>query len=160
MNKVFGKISDFAPIKEDSSRIVISYGREQADEEHATWREIYLYKKQLSQVTLADVKKAVIDDINARVKNAIISGFVFNEKPVWLSEENQLNFAQAVAPVAMKVGEEENGTPVYISFETQADVTEFVNACIAWKMNCLSAGWAEKDAIDWAPYEEQFAAAE
>ena len=111
------------------------------------------YKKQLSQVTLADVKKAVIDDINARVKNAIISGFVFNEKPVWLSEENQLNFAQAVAPVAMKVGEQENGTPVYISFETQADVTEFVNACIAWKMNCLSAGWAEKDAIDWTPYE-------
>lgn len=160
MNKVFGKISDFAPIKEDASRIVISYGREQADEEHATWREIYLYKKQLSQVTLADVKKAVIDDINARVKNAIISGFVFNEKPVWLSEENQLNFAQAVAPVTLKVGEKEDGTPAYITFTTAEGVKAFSDACTQWKQQCLSAGYAEKDSIDWAPYEDHFTAAE
>ena len=59
MNKVFGKKTDFAPIKEDASRVIICYGYEEVDEENATWVEIYIYKKQISQITLDDVKKAV-----------------------------------------------------------------------------------------------------
>ena len=76
MNKVFGKQTDFAPIREDASRVIISYGYEIVDEENATWIEIYLYKKQISQVSLTDVKEAIIADINARTDEKILTGFV------------------------------------------------------------------------------------
>jgi len=30
----------------------------------------------------------------------------------------------------------------------------FVEACVQWKQQCLSDGWAEKDGMDWEPYEQ------
>lgn len=161
MNKVQGKQSTFAPIKQDASRIIICYGCKAVENsDNATWREIYLYKKQQNALTLDDVKTSILADINDRVKTAIVSGFVWNNKPVWLSEENQLNFSQAVAPVTLKIGEDEDGTPVYETFDTQDAVKAFADACSQWKQQCLTDGWAEKDAIDWAPYEALFPKAE
>ena len=156
MNNVFGNIKDFSPIKEDKSRIVISYGYEKVDKTNATWYEVYLYKKQMSQLTLADVKEVIIGDIDERTKTAIIGGFKWQEKPVWLSIENQLNFSQATAPVTLKIGEQEDGTPVYHTFETQQDIADFCTAYTQWTQQQRESGWQEKDGIDWTPYEEYF----
>ena len=156
MNNVFGNIKDFSPIKEDKSRIVISYGYEKVDKNNATWYEVYLYKKQMSQLTLADVKEVIIGDIDERTKTAIIGGFKWQEKPVWLSIENQLNFSQATAPITLKIGEQEDGTPVYHTFETQQDIADFCTACTQWTQQQRESGWQEKDGIDWTPYEEYF----
>ena len=90
------------------------------------------------------------------MKALIIGGFVWNGKPVWLSEENQMNFAQAVVPATFKIGEDANGDPIYQDFDTKTELKNFVEACVAWKQQCLSAGWAEKDSIDWTPYAEAF----
>lgn len=172
MNKVFGKQTDFAPIREDASRVIISYGYEIVDEENATWIEIYLYKKQISQVSLADVKDAIIGDINARTTECIISGFDYTVKhggqagtavKVWLSKENQSDFhamhqqaGDLTFPLRYKIGELDNDTPVYEEF---ADASEMHAICVATTnhvLACQQAGWEEKDGIDWEPYEALF----
>ena len=156
MNKVNGKKTSFAPIREDGSRITICYGLKKLSGDLYEWFEVYLPKKQLSQLTFADVKAAIIADIDERVKAQIIGGMVWNDKPVWLSEENQLNFSQAVVPATLKIGEQEDGTPIYETFDTKTDIKAFNEACTLWKQQCLSEGYSEKDAIDWSPYETFF----
>ena len=156
MNKVNGKKTSFAPIREDGSRIAICYGLNKLSKDLYEWYEVYLPKKQTAQLTFAVVKQAIMSDINDKVRTAIISGFVWNDKPVWFSEENQLNFSQAVVPVTLKIGEEEDGTPIYHQFNTAEDMKDFSDACNAWKQQCLAAGYAEKDGIDWTPYQQAF----
>lgn len=156
MNKVNGKKTSFAPIREDGTRIAICYGKKEITKELYEWYEVYLPKKQLSQLTLQVVKDAILNDINERVREQIIGGFVWNEKPVWLSEENQLNFGQAVVPVTLKIGEDSEGKAVFEVFTTQAQLNSFFNVCMAWKQQCLQDGWNEKDNFDWSPYEDYF----
>jgi hypothetical protein len=67
------------------------------------------------------------DYYNKQTDYKIVSGFKWKEKPVWLSSENQFNFKAAYdlakqtdganLPVMFKIGEE-NGDPVYYTFET------------------------------------------
>lgn len=156
MNRYNGKQEDFSYIRDEGSRITVGYGLKEAENGLYEWYEVYFYKKQTSQISLDVVKGAIISDINERVKNKIIGGFVWNDKPVWLSEENQMNFAQAVVPATFKIGEQADGTPIYQEFNTKTELKNFVEACVQWKQTCLSDGWAEKDAIDWAPYKELF----
>ena len=154
MNKVNGKKTSFAPIREDGSRITICYGLKKLSGKLYEWLEVYMPKKQLSQLTFADVKAAIIADIDERVKAQIIGGMTWGGKPVWYSIENQLNFTNATAPVTLKIGEQADGTPIYQDFNTKTELKNFVEACVAWKQQCLSAGWAEKDSMDWTPYAE------
>ncbi len=156
MNKVNGKKTSFAPIREDGSRITICYGLNKLSGDLYEWLEVYLPKKQLSQLTLSDVKAAIIDDIDERVKAQIIGGMVWNGKPVWYSIENQLNFTNATAPVTLKIGEQEDGTAVYEDFVDAEHLAAFCTCCNNHKQNTLAAGWQEKDGIDWAPYEDYF----
>ena len=156
MNKVNGKKTSFAPIREDGSRITICYGLKKLSGKLYEWLEVYLPKKQLPQLTFADVKAAIIADIDERVKAQIIGGMTWNGKSVWYSIENQLNFTNATAPVTLKIGEQENGTAIYEDFDAEEKLTDFRTACNAHKQEALSAGWQEKDGIDWAPYEDYF----
>lgn len=156
--KVNGLKTDFAPMRNDGTQIVICYGLKQVEGELYEWHEIYLPKTQNATLSLDIVKTAILNDINSRVKTAIISGFVWNEKPVWLSEENQLNFSQAVVPATLKIGEQEDGSPIYETFDTKTTLKAFNDACSLWRQQCLSEGYSEKDAIDWTPYEALFPA--
>lgn len=153
-NKYCGNVSDYAPVSEDQSRVVIMYGLNvKEDGESAEWYQLNFYKKQ-GRPSFEAVKAAILNDIDERVKAQIIGGLTWNEKPVWLSVENQLNFSQAVAPVTLKIGEQPDGTPIYQEFATKAELKAFNDACNRHKMEQLNAGWAEKDAIDWTPYAE------
>ena len=143
----------FVPVRQDASQVIVSYEKVADGKKNAFWYEVYFNKKRNAKPTIEQVKQAVFADINAQVKEKIVSGFVWNEIPVWLSEENQMNFAQAVVPATFKIGEQD-GTPVYLTFETQEDMKAFSDACTQWKQQCLQEGWHRKDAIDWTPYEE------
>ena len=170
-NKYCGNVSDYAPVSEDQSRVVIMYGLKE-DGDKAEWYEVVFYKKQ-GKPDLEAVKKAVIADINAHTDEKILNGFPWailhgdnagETVNVWLSEENQRNFseAQRVAamteganlPLQVKVSEGADGVPVYDSFETIEEITNFYLAGVQFIDVCLKAGWAEKDSIDWAPYEQ------
>ena len=152
-NKYCGNVADFQPVSEDQSRVVVMYGLNQTEGEMAEWRQIEFYKKQ-GRPSFEQVKAAIIADINARITEQIIGGMTFEDKPVWLSIENQINFTTATAPCRLKIGEETDGTPVYHDFETKAQLKAFNDACLAWKNECLEAGRAEKEGIDWTPYAE------
>jgi len=176
MNKVFGKKTDFAPVKEDASRVIICYGYQEVDEENATWIEIYIYKKQVSQVTLEDVKKAIIADIDSQTDEKILTGFIWTdndgvERHVWLSKENQSNYSEAqrladkkgsknYTPKTFKISESEDKKAYYRTFETLADLNEFYYAVYDYIEQCLGEGWQQKDAIDFGPYEAFFKAVE
>ena len=82
MNKVNGKKTSFAPIREDGSRITICYGLNKLNGDLYEWYEVYLPKKQMSQLTFADVKDAIIQDINHRTDAKILSGMVWKGNPV------------------------------------------------------------------------------
>lgn len=151
-NKYCGNVSDYAPVSEDQSRVVIMYGlKEEGDK--AEWYQLDFYKKQ-GKPSFEKVKAVIIADINERITAKIVGGMTFEDKPVWLSIENQINFTTATAPCRLKIGEEEDGTPVYHDFETKAQLKSFNDACLAWKNEQLEAGRAEKEGIDWTPYSE------
>lgn len=125
--------------------------------------------------TIAEVKDFVQSVVNAKTSALIIAGFDYKVKhgkqkgtkvKVWLSKENQEDFHAMhqnsdglTFPVRYKVGEID-GTPVYEEF---ADVEEMHAVCVSTTnhvLACQQAGWAEKDAIDWTPYEEALEAME
>ena len=172
MNKVNGKKASFAPIREDGSRITICYGLKKLSGDLYEWYEVYLPKKQTSQLSLQTVKDSIIGDINARTDEKIVSGLVWTPQaggdaiPVWLSTENQFNFKSAydlavqkqgaTLPVTFKMGEHADGTPVYHTFETMEDSTDFYTAAVNHIHQSVADGWLEKDSIDWSPYEAFF----
>lgn len=184
MNKVQGLISEFAPIRTEGTRIVISYGLEAIDEEKATWIEVYLPKKQNPQLTIDMVKEAIIADIDAQTDGKILCGYEWTilhgdpEKPkkqrligetvkVWLSRENQDNFKEAhrlacidatkVIPIKFKINEDENRKAIYENFESFEELNDFYLGAFAYiKQNCLDSGWHTKDGIDFGPYEAFF----
>lgn len=125
MNKVSAPKECFFPLREDDSRIIISYDFVEG-EPLCTWYEIYIPKKQKQSVSFNEVCDAIIEDINHRTDEKILSGFVWTcqkgedkdkEFNVWLSTENQFNFKAAYdlavqtqgqsLPVKFKMGEKE-----------------------------------------------------
>ena len=161
-----GTLADFSLIREDGSRIVIGYGLKEAGNGLYEWYEVYLYKKQTAQVSFEMVKETVIKDIDAKTDAKILNGYPFTpdgaEEPiiVWLSKENQTNFSEAhrlqIVPVKFKMNETEDKEPIYHTFETFEELDRFYKGGVQYINQCLNEGWAEKDSIDWAPYEALF----
>lgn len=163
MNKKYGILEDFALVRKDISRTVIGYGlTPETDGEHYTWYDVVIYKKVVSDPNIEQVKSAVEGDINARTDKKILSGFVWNGKPVWLSSENQFNYKAAYdlaaqtdgasLPVKFKLGEDEEGNPVYHTFTSLNAFTDFYTKAIGYINQCLNDGWNEKDSINWEEY--------
>lgn len=153
MAKMCGNGADFALVKQERSRTIVGYELKQIEgSDLSEWHEVYFPRKVVDLPSIEQVREAVEADINAQVKSKIIGGFVWNGNPVWLSEENQMNFALAVVPVTLKIGEQADGSPIYETFTTDADMKAFSDACTQWKQQQLSAGWDRKDAIDWDLY--------
>ncbi len=164
-----GTKADFALIREERGRIVIGYGLKKiTGSKLYEWYEIYVPKAQINQLSLQDVKDAIIKDIDAHTDEKILNGYPFTpdgaEEPiiVWLSKENQTNFSEAqrlqIIPVKFKLNETEDKQPIYHTFETVEELDRFYLGGVQYINQCLNEGWAEKDGIDWAPYEALFPA--
>lgn len=167
MNKMNGKKSDFALMRTEGTQIIIGYGLKKITGTNLyEWYEIYLAKKKINNLTLQMVKDAIIKDIDARTDAKILNGYPFTpdgaEEPiiVWLSKENQTNFSEAhrlqIVPVKFKLNETEDKEPIYHTFETFEELDSFYKGGVQYINQCLNEGWAEKDGIDWAPYEALF----
>lgn len=164
-----GTKADFALIREERGRIVIGYGLKKiTGSKLYEWYEIYVSKAQINQLSLQDVKDAIIKDIDDRTDAKILNGYPFTpdgaEDPiiVWLSKESQTNFSEAqrlqIIPVKFKLNETEDKQPIYHTFETVEELDRFYLCGVQYINQCLNEGWAEKDSIDWAPYEALFPA--
>lgn len=163
MSKVYGNIAQYAPVREEPRRTVAAYGMQpEADGTNATWHEVCFYHKRDGKPTLESIKKAITADIDARTTDRIRSTFTWNQKPVWLSIENQMDWKAAYdralqsdganLPLKFKLGEQPDGTPVYHTFTSVNAFGDFHAAYLQHIQQCLADGYAEKDGIDWPPY--------
>jgi len=111
----------------------------------------YRWKKEYDhRPTLAEIKADIETLVNEKVSKKILEGMEYEGISVWLSSENQLNFMSAVSvPVRFKVGETAEGQPVYKTFETEEALTTFQLAVSTHINKCQTAGWAEKDGVDY-----------
>lgn len=163
MSRMNGPKECFVPIREDASQVIVSYEKVADGKKNAYWHEVYFWKKRTSKPTIEQIKKAVYDDINRQTDEKILTGFVWNDMPVYLSDENQRNFSEAqriamfmpdsILPVTFKLGEDADGNPVYHEFTTAEELTGFYLQAVAFINQTLAEGWQRKDGIDWAPYE-------
>jgi len=100
----------------------------------------------------------VISRINARTDRRILDGFEWHGIKVWLSSENQFNFKAAydiavqtggaTLPVRFKLGEDNNGSPVYHVFGDMDEFTDFYTKALSYIVNVLNEGWEEKDSVN------------
>lgn len=185
MNKVFGTKECFIPIRDDETRIVISYDYvEESDGINATWWEIYINKVDKKSVGVNDVKDAILKDIDARtdykIENDLVwTSFEHEDIPVRLDAENKFNFKAsydlavqtngANLPITFKMSEVEieiepkgddiptwEKKPVYHTFKTMDEANDFYMKAMTFIQNCYTDGWNKKDNFDWSPYEELF----
>lgn len=169
MSKVFGLTERYAPLREETTRIVARYGKEQYDDKNSTWYEVYFNKNQYPVVTLQDIKTAIIADINVGTTERITQGFPYTikhgaqqgtEVNVWLSKENQSDFHAMhqnvdglTFPVRYKVGEDTEGNPVYEEFADREEIHAICQATAVHVLTCQQQGWKMKDSIDWNVYD-------
>lgn len=168
MNKVFGRKECFVPVREDESRVIVSYDyQEEADGVNATWFEIYFYKKVDGKPSLERIKAAIVKDIDARTDYNSECGYVWKEKPVKLNWENRNNFKavhdaaamypeQVKFPKLFKLSDGEDGNAVYHQFESMQELAEFYLGGMGWIEQCVEEGFIKKDSFDWTPYEDYF----
>lgn len=131
---------------------------EEEDDVVSFFETDYISKK----LRLADIKNAILDAINKDVDQKILSGFTWKDMPVWLSTENQFNYKAAydlavmaqgkTLPVVFKFGTVD--TPVYYTFDTLEDISDFYLSAMAYISKTLEEGWKLKDSIDWSEYEK------
>lgn len=115
------------------------------------------YKGELSEQAL---KNLVNKFINSETDARILSGFRWNDIPVWLSSENQFNYKAAYdiavqtngtnLPVTFKLGTDDK--PVYHEFTTVEELGDFYMRAIAFITQVLAEGWAQKDSMDYSQY--------
>ncbi len=125
-----------------------------AEDAYCNWRKNYDHKPSVEELK-ADIHSL----INKATDEAILNGFSWNGKPVYLSIENQMNFKAAydlayqqggaTLPLKVKLGEDADGNPVYHTFQKLESFTDFYTKSVAHINACRTAGWAEKDSIDW-----------
>jgi hypothetical protein len=111
--------------------------------------------------SLEQIKSFILDAINKRTDEKIVSGFVWRDMTVWLSSENQFNYKAAYdlavqtgganLPTVFKFGDNEN--PIYHKFETVEELSDFYMKAMAYINEQLAIGWTKKDMIDWEKYK-------
>lgn len=122
----------------------------------------YNYRKYYDHEPTTDEIRSDIEAlINTETDESILNGWTWEGVPIYLSLTNQVNFASAYTvaeatdggnlPLTMKVGEVD-GEPQYVTFEDTATLQSFYTSMVEYISGCLSAGWAEKDAVDYSAY--------
>ena len=122
----------------------------------------FMEEEILYKPTLNQVKDIVLKGYNQTIDDKILSGFVWKDMQVWLSTENQFNYKAAYdlavmsqgksLPTVFKFGTTDN--PVYYSFGTLEDISDFYISAMSYINTCLAEGWKKKDSIDWNVYEQ------
>jgi hypothetical protein len=155
MNKIYGateRQDGLYLIGRNKWELIYGFGKDDDSAETG-----YNYRQRFTRKpTLDEIKSLIVATINADTEEKIVSGFVWDGKPVWLSSENQFNYKSAydlavqtggsILPVTFKFGTDDNVQ--YHTFNTLDELTSFYTACFGYVSQCLANGWAEKDALD------------
>ena len=119
MEKVFGATERHDQLLVfGTKRAVLIYGFGEENGQGFDYRQTFDHKP-----TEKEIRDIIIAQINANTDEKILTGFVWQDKKVWLSTENEFNFKAAydlavqsggmTLPVKFKLGEDSSGLPVY-----------------------------------------------
>jgi len=155
MEKVFGAtVRNDQLIVHGTGKAVLIYGYGEEDGQGFDYRHVFDHKP-----TKEELKNVIEEHINSMTDEKILTGYVWNGKPVWLSKESQFNFKAAYdlavqkdganLPVKFKLGEDENHKPVYHTFKSFSSLDDFYTSAITFINQTLNEGWAEKDNVDY-----------
>lgn len=121
----------------------------------------YMEEEFTHKPSFEEVKELILNWYNSTIDNKILSGFTWNNIPVWLSTENQFNYKAAFdlaaqtggqnLPITFKLGTTEE--PVYYTFSTFEELQNFYVASVSYIQNTLAEGWKAKDSINWEAYK-------
>ena len=99
-----------------------------------------------------EIQSTIANWYNKQTDLAILSGFVWNDMMIWLSQENQFNYKAAYdmavqtegksLPVTFKFGTDDE--PCYYEFNTMLDFTDFYSKALAYIQHTLAEGWSKK----------------
>lgn len=166
MNRISGSID--APLLECTNpkrhlwRIRWDYQKPSGDAEGTVAGQCTYMEHQFDhKPTLQEVTDIIHQWINDTVDSRILSGFKWDEAPVWLSIENQMNYKSAFdlavqskgdsLPVTFRFGSSQQ--PVYRSFFSLEDLTAFYVQMVHYIQEQLNWGWQQKDMFDYSRYQ-------
>lgn len=152
MEKVFGATERHdSLIVHRSGKTVLIFGYGEENEQGYDFRHTFEHKP-----TKEEVLAVIVSHVNEQTDLKILTGYEWNGKKVWLSSENQFNFKAAydvaiqtegaTLPIKFKLGEDENGLPVYHTFKSMNAFSDFYTNALSFIIGALNEGWAEKDA--------------
>ena len=156
--KVYGaEECEDALVKLRSNKYFVVFGLYSDDDGSYRWRKYYDHKP-----TLAEMKSDINALINSMTDATIINGFSWNGKPVYLSQENQINFKAAydlavqtegaILPIKFKLGEDSDGEPVYHTFTSLNAFSDFYTRAVSFITTALANGWEQKDSVDYTVF--------
>lgn len=162
MQKVYGspkRQDGVYKVGRNTYELIYGFGKDNDDDATGwNWRTRFNHRP-----TRDEIKSAIETLINTNTAQTILTGFSWNGKPVWLSAENQQNFQRAVTtatlsdganlPVKFKLGEDENGEPVYHTFTKIEPLTDFFNRMGEFIDSTLKSGYNEKDGVDYTLFD-------
>ena len=130
-------------------------------EERADGSASYMEENFQGKPPVDTIKSVVLNWYNDQTDREILSGFVHEGMPVWLSNENQFNYkvahdlavqtGGATLPVTFKFGTDDK--PRYRTFEKLEELTDFYTKAMRHIQNTLANGWKKKDAFDPEKYQ-------
>lgn len=160
--KSVGLESSYSTIKLKNGVLIVSYGKEAlVNEEQAQdasdenvvcfYQTVYRGKPSVSTII-----KDICDDIDTRAKDEIQNGFVYEDIPVYLSVENQLNFSSAYsiasigytfAPITLRLS-----TDNYKTFNSLDELRMFIIEYTEYIQYVLKKYWSIKDKLNTNDY--------
>lgn len=122
----------------------------------------FLEEEYTHKPTLTEIKSLILGWMNDEIIKQITEGFVWKDMQIWLSSENQFNYKAAYdlavqtnglcLPIIFKFGTTEE--PVYYTFNTLEDISDFYTSAMKHINDTLNAGWKRKDMFNFSQYEE------
>lgn len=118
--------------------------------------------------TESEVRDVIEEHINSDVQERIVTGYRWNGKQVWLSNENQQNYTSdylaGELPIKVRVYEPDvepeddtSGTVAMVAvIETPEELTQFYHGMVSHVRMCVEDGWKEKDAFSYDLLEKNY----
>ena len=153
MEKAYGISEAQNCIAQVGKRHILFFGCFEEDGRAYEYRHEFDHKPSASEV-----KEMIVAMVNADTEERIMKNHVWRGNKVWLSTENQMNFKAAydlnaqtcgaMLPLTFKLGEDEEGQPMYHEFCTLDELSDFYSSCVMHVNACLVEGWAIKDSVN------------
>lgn len=159
MEKVYGspkRQDGLYKVGRNKYELIYGFG----EDENGGWN----YRQRFNYLpSLNEIKQVIEAQINSNTDARILTQFAWNGKSVWLSQENQINLKAAydmardtageTLPKRFKLGENEDGSPVYHTFTKVDAFADFIQKMLEHINKAVNDGYKEKDSINYSVFE-------